>query len=118
MARRGYPAEFRRRVIELVEGGRKISQVSKELGVSQQTIYVWRRQARIDAGVEAGVTSAENVAPALSPLLPKNLGTPARASLVDDTLSGSILPVAASLVRLTLAFGNHLFHSRAIGFVR
>jgi transposase-like protein len=59
MARRGYPAEYRRRVIDLVEGGRKIAEVSKELGVSQQTIYVWRRQARIDAGLEAGVTSAE-----------------------------------------------------------
>jgi len=60
MARRGYPAEFRRRVIDLVEGGRKVAEVSKELGVSQQTIYVWRRQARIDAGLEAGVTSAEH----------------------------------------------------------
>jgi len=48
MARTAYPAEFRRRVIELVEGGRKISEVSRELGVSQQTIYVWRRQAPID----------------------------------------------------------------------
>lgn len=60
MARRGYPAEFRRRVIDLVEGGRKIAEVSTELGVSQQTIYVWRRQARIDSGLEAGVTSAEH----------------------------------------------------------
>ena len=60
MARRGYPAEFRRRVIKLVEGGRQIAEVSRELGVSQQTIYVWRRQARIDAGLEAGVTSAEH----------------------------------------------------------
>ena len=60
MARRGYPAEFRRRVIELVESGRKISEVSKELGISQQTIYGWRRQARIDAGLEPGVRSAEH----------------------------------------------------------
>lgn len=60
MARRGYPAEFRRRVIDLVEGGRKVAEISQELGVSQQTIYVWRRQARIDAGLEAGVTSAEH----------------------------------------------------------
>ena len=59
MARRGYPAEFRRRVIELVEGGRKIAELAKELGVSEQTIYVWRRQARIDAGLEAGVTTVE-----------------------------------------------------------
>ena len=27
MARRGYPPEFRRRAVELVEGGRKISEV-------------------------------------------------------------------------------------------
>ncbi|MBY0399187.1 transposase [Myxococcota bacterium] len=38
MARRGYPAEFRRRMIELIEAGRSISELSKELDVSQQTI--------------------------------------------------------------------------------
>jgi transposase-like protein len=51
MARRGYP-EFRRRVVDLAE-------VAAELGISEQTIYTWRRQARIDAGVEAGVTTGE-----------------------------------------------------------
>jgi transposase-like protein len=40
MARRGYPAEFRRRVVDLVEGGRKVSEVATELEVSEQTIYV------------------------------------------------------------------------------
>ncbi len=59
MARRGYPPEFRRRVIELVEGGRKVGEVAVELEVSEQTIYSWRRQARIDAGLEAGVTTSE-----------------------------------------------------------
>jgi hypothetical protein len=28
MARRGYPPEFRQRVIELVEGGRKVAEVA------------------------------------------------------------------------------------------
>ncbi len=28
MARRGYPPEFRRRVVDLVEGGRKVSEVA------------------------------------------------------------------------------------------
>jgi transposase-like protein len=60
MARRGYPAEFRRRVVDLVEGGRKVSEVATELGVSEQTIYVWRRQARIDSGLEAGLTTSEH----------------------------------------------------------
>ncbi len=59
MARRGYPPEFRRRVVDLVEGGRKISEVAAELEVSEQTIYTWRRQSRIDAGLEAGVSTSE-----------------------------------------------------------
>jgi len=59
MARRGYPPEFRRRVVDLVEGGRKVCEVAVELQVSEQTVYTWRRQARIDAGLEAGVTTSE-----------------------------------------------------------
>ncbi len=58
MARRGYPPEFRRRVVDLVEGGRKVREVAAEVEVSEQTIYTWRRQARVDAGLEAGVTSS------------------------------------------------------------
>jgi hypothetical protein len=48
MARRGYPPEFRRCVVELVEGGRKVVEVAADLGISEQTIYTWRQQARID----------------------------------------------------------------------
>ncbi len=59
MARPGYPPEFRRRVVELVEGGRKVSEIAAEFEVSEQTIYTWRRQARIDSGLEAGVTTSE-----------------------------------------------------------
>ena len=46
MARRGYPPEFRRRVLDLVDGGRTVSEVANDLEVSEQTIYTWRRQAR------------------------------------------------------------------------
>ena len=49
MGRRGYPPEFRRRVLDLVEGGRTVTEVANDLEVSEQTIYGWRRQARIDA---------------------------------------------------------------------
>ena len=59
MAPRGYPAEFRQRVVDLVEAGRPVAQIAAELGISDQSIYTWRRQARIDAGVEAGLTTAE-----------------------------------------------------------
>ncbi len=30
-----------------------------ELQVSERTIYTWRRQARIDAGLEAGITTTD-----------------------------------------------------------
>jgi transposase-like protein len=59
MARRGYPPEFRRRAVELVESGRKVAEVAADLGISEQTIYTWRRQARIDAGLEAGLSTSE-----------------------------------------------------------
>lgn len=59
MARRGDPAEFRRRVLELLKAGRSIKDLSDELGVSEQSIYTWRLQARIDAGLEPGLTTVE-----------------------------------------------------------
>ncbi|WP_448621029.1 transposase [Geodermatophilus sp. URMC 65] len=59
MGRRGYPAEFRRKVLDLVESGRPVADVAKELGISDQTIYIWRRQDRLDKGREPGLTSAE-----------------------------------------------------------
>jgi transposase-like protein len=59
MGRRGYPAEFRRRVLDLVDAGRKVADVARDLQVSDQTIYHWRRQDRIDRGLEPGATSAE-----------------------------------------------------------
>ena len=59
MARRGYPPEFRRRVVDLVEGGRKVEKVAADLRISEQRIYTWRRQARIDAGLEASPSTSE-----------------------------------------------------------
>ena len=59
MGRRGYPAELRRRVLDLVAGGRKVRDIANDLGVSDQTVYDWRRQERIDLGVEPGLTTAE-----------------------------------------------------------
>ena len=59
MGRRGYPPEFRRRVLDLVEGGRPVADVARDLGISAQSIYVWRRQDRIDKGLEPGSTTHE-----------------------------------------------------------
>ena len=59
MGRRGYPPEFRRKVLDLVEAGRPIAEVAQALGISDQSIGTWRRQDRIDRGLEPGLTSAE-----------------------------------------------------------
>jgi transposase-like protein len=51
MGRRGYSTEFRRRVVDLVGAGRKVADVARDLEISEQIIYVWRRQDEIDRGV-------------------------------------------------------------------
>jgi len=37
MARRGYPPEFRRRIVELIEGGQKVAEIAVEFEVSGQS---------------------------------------------------------------------------------
>ncbi len=59
MRRLGYPAEFRRKLLDLEKAGRPVADVAKALGISDQSIYTWRRQDRIDKGLEPGLTSAE-----------------------------------------------------------
>ena len=54
-----YPSEFRRKVLDLIAAGRSVASVSGDLGVSDQTIYTWRRQELVDTGVEAGLTTIE-----------------------------------------------------------
>jgi transposase len=51
VGRRGYPPEFRRKVLDLVAAGRPVVDVAHDLGISAQSIYSWRRQDRIDRGL-------------------------------------------------------------------
>jgi len=59
MGRRGYPAEFRQRVLDLIAACRRVRDVAADLGISEQTVYGWRRQERVDQGIDPGLTSAE-----------------------------------------------------------
>jgi transposase len=59
MPRRGYPPEFRRRALDLIASGRKVVDVARDLGISDQTLYTWRRQERIDRGETPGLNSVE-----------------------------------------------------------
>jgi transposase-like protein len=54
-----YPEEFRRKVLGLAATGRPAAQIAADLGISDQTIYVWRKQQLIDAGQEPGLTRGE-----------------------------------------------------------
>lgn len=55
MGRQGYSAEFSRKVLDLLAAGRSVAAVAHDLDLSDQTIYNWRRQDRIDRGEEPGL---------------------------------------------------------------
>jgi transposase-like protein len=54
-----YAPEFRRAVCARLVAGEKVSALCKEVGVSEPTLYAWKRQALIDAGRAEGVKSFE-----------------------------------------------------------
>lgn len=55
-----YPPEFRRRMIELVRSGRRISELAREFELSAQAIRNWVCQADLDEGRRSdGLTTEE-----------------------------------------------------------
>jgi transposase len=55
-----YPEEFRAEAVRLVRSsGRPLSELSADLGVSQQTLRNWVFAAQVDAGEREGLTSDE-----------------------------------------------------------
>jgi len=54
-----YAREFRRAACERLVAGERVSSLSKVLGVSEGTLYLWKRQALIDAGRAEGIKSFE-----------------------------------------------------------
>ena len=60
MARQGYSADFRRKVLHRLADGHSVASVAHDLDLSDQTIYNWRRQDRIDRGLESGRTTKQN----------------------------------------------------------
>jgi transposase len=58
--RKRYPAEFRRRMVELVRAGRSPEELAKEFEPSPNTIRKWATQTDIDEGLRAdGLSSKE-----------------------------------------------------------
>lgn len=56
---RHYPAELRRRTCERMLAGETVKDLVAELGISECTLYKWRRQALIDSGRRPGAKSFE-----------------------------------------------------------
>jgi transposase len=55
-----YPPEFRREAVQLAQNTeRSIAQVARDLGVSDQTLRNWIKQADVDAGKREGLTTNE-----------------------------------------------------------
>ena len=55
-----YPAEFRQRAVELARQREKpLRQLASDLGVSDQTLHHWVKQADIDEGRRDGLTTEE-----------------------------------------------------------
>ena len=62
MARKQYTAEFKAEAVRLVrDGKRPVAAVARELGVGQQTLSGWLKQADVDEGrgPEGALTTGE-----------------------------------------------------------
>ena len=57
---RRYPVDLRREMLDLIEAGKPVAEITVLLGVSDQTIYNWRKQDQIDRGQFAGMSTAES----------------------------------------------------------
>ena len=59
-SRRSFTDEFKRDAVALVmDEGRTVVDVARSLGVGEGTLGNWVRQARVDRGERAGVTTSE-----------------------------------------------------------
>jgi transposase len=57
-----YPPEFRREAVELVRfSGCPLREIARDLGVTEQSLRNWIKQAEVDAGRAAGLSSDEKV---------------------------------------------------------
>jgi len=49
-----YPPQFRQEAIRLVrEAGKSRAQIARDLGISEQSLYTWLKQAALDSGTRA-----------------------------------------------------------------
>lgn len=57
---RRYPPEFKEEAVGLaLQGEKSVAQIAKDLGVADQTLRTWIKQAEIDSGKREGLTTEE-----------------------------------------------------------
>ncbi len=56
---RQYSSSVRRQIVSRLRSGEPVAAVAAETGVCQATLFRWKRQALIDAGVLEGIPSVE-----------------------------------------------------------
>src|ERR1700687_3237074 len=56
---RMYPATVRRQIAQRLRSGEAVAAIAVETGIAQATLFRWKRQALIDAGVIEGTPSFE-----------------------------------------------------------
>jgi transposase len=57
---RCYAPELRRRVVDLIEGGRSVAEVAAMVDPTEQTIYNWWNRYLVDSGRKPGTAAIEN----------------------------------------------------------
>ena len=97
-----YLPEFRRTVRDLVAAGRPVAQIAADLGISDQTIYGWRKQELIDTEQPPGLNRAELAEPAAAKKRVRQLETEV-AVLKRGTMAAEGLPVQLACRLLSVA---------------
>ena len=59
MGTKHYPAEYKQRVVALVQSGRPVKDLAREFKLPKATIYSWVKKALVDSGAREGVTTDE-----------------------------------------------------------
>jgi transposase len=54
-----YPSSVRRQVCLRLRGGEPVAELAADTGISPATLFRWKAQALVDAGVNDGVPSVE-----------------------------------------------------------
>lgn len=97
--RNRYSPEFKREALALLEAGRNLHQVSRELGVSVWTLGEWKKLSKPPAGVAPDGGSGASADPAVAALVAEVAVL--RKALARSELHADILKKALAIVGKT-----------------